>query len=410
MQKAEAGNTDRIKQINRSLVLKIIHKYGPVSKAEISAKVDLTFATIGNITSELLETEAIKLAGYGKSNGGRRPVLYEINWNNFYVIALAIGVTGISAALVNLKADIFSRCDVPMIGDQNTPLIEKVYKGVDGLLAQADVNTSKIVGIGVSAPGPIDEGDGRLLSPPNLQGTKNVNIKHLLEERYHLVTVLEKDANAAALAEQWFGVAHMTENILYIFADQGIGGGVIIDSRIYRGFKNGAGEIGHVSIDIDGPRCNCGNFGCLEAMASGISIIKRVKKEIHRGVSSTLTDVYLKNEDDLTLETIIGHGRKGDPLAKEILNETGRYLGIGVANAINFFAPSKVIFGGQIVDLFPEIIQVAEEIAKSRSFSAYATDITFTKSSFGFQSTLIGAAAIIQQRLFDSPEEAIIQK
>lgn len=113
---------------------------------------------------------------------------------------------------------------------------------------------------------------------------------------------------------------------------------MIVDSRTYRGFKNGAGEIGHISIDPDGPRCNCGNFGCLEAVASGLSIITRIKKEIRRGGRSSLTDLYLNDEDALTLETIMEHGENGDELVLKVLEETGRYLGIGVTNAINFFA------------------------------------------------------------------------
>src|SRR5690625_1778384 len=409
MKKNEHWNTDQIRQYNRSLVLKSIYKEGPVSNAEISKKSELTFATIGNITSELLEIEAIRESGYGKSNGGRRPVLYEFNWDNYYVIALDIGVTQISAALVNFKGNIYKQYNTNMSDfSMNINLIERVYSVVDQLISQTDLSLSKIVGIGVSAPGPIDEDDGKILTPPNLQGVKNVNIKELLEQRYHLTTILEKDANAAALAEQWFGSVHSKENILYIFADQGIGGGIIIDSRIFRGFKNGAGEIGHMSIDIDGPRCNCGNFGCLESLASGIALVKRVKQEIHRGAKSSLSDLYLNHEESLTLETIVEHCKKGDLLAESIIDEMGRYLGIGVTNAINFFAPTMVIFGGQMIELNPETIQVTEEIAKDRGFSTYSNDIKFIKSSFGKQSSLMGAASIIQQKIFDYPENTLI--
>lgn len=405
MSKVESRNSDRIKQLNRSLVLKAIHKNGPITKADIASKMKLTFAAIGNITSELEENGIIKVAGYGESNGGRRPALYEMNWNDYFVIALDIGVTKISAAIVNLKADI-SHEETVFTGEEgcNAPLIETVYKTIDKLLEGPDLPMKNLLGIGVSAPGPIDDVAGKLLSPPNLQNTETVHIKELLEQRYQLMTVVEKDANAAALAEQWFGKTQIHENIMYIFADQGIGGGMIIDSRIFKGFQNSAGEIGHVSIDIDGPRCNCGNFGCLEAMASGIAIIRRVKEEIRRGTQSSLAELYLEQKKELTLEMIIDHGKKGDKLVQNILDETGRYFGIGLANAINFFAPSEIIFGGQIVDLYPEIIGIAERIAKSRAFSAFASKIELKKSSFGSQSSLIGAASIIQQSIFDQPE------
>lgn len=412
MNKVESRNPDRIKQLNRSLALKAVHKDGPITKAGIAAKINLTFAAIGNIISELEEIGIIKRAGYGKSNGGRRPVLYEINWDEFCVIALDIGVTRVTAAIINLRADIYDQQTMTITEGDNThtPLMKTVYQTMDKLLHNSGHTMEKIVGIGVSAPGPIDDIGGRILSPPNLLGTETVDIKDLLEQRYQLTTIVEKDANAAALAEQWFGKAPNNENILYIFADQGIGGGMIIDTRIYKGFRNSAGEIGHVSIDIDGPRCNCGNFGCLEAMASGIAIIRRIKEEIRRGKQSSLAKVYLEQNKELTLETIIAHARDGDELVKGILDETGRYFGIGLANAINFFAPSKIIFGGQIVDLYPEIIEVAEKVAKSRSFSDFAANIELTRSGFGSQSSLVGAASIIQQHIFDKPETVFFQQ
>ncbi|WHX26259.1 ROK family protein [Virgibacillus halodenitrificans] len=410
MKSLEHWNTEQVKQHNRSLVLKMIYKNGPISKADISKNTNLTFATIGNITAELLKIKALKVAGYGESNGGRKPVLYEFNWENYYVIALDIGVTKVSAGLVNFKGVIYERYSISMTDfNYQTTFIEKVYKVIDQLLSETKIEISKIAGIGVSAPGPIDEDGSQILSPPNLQGVENVNLKDQLQQRYNLIIILEKDANAAALAEQWFGEVNKNENILYIFADQGIGGGMIVDSRTYRGFKNGAGEIGHISIDPDGPRCNCGNFGCLEAVASGLSIITRIKKEIRRGGRSSLTDLYLNDEDALTLETIMEHGENGDELVLKVLEETGRYLGIGVTNAINFFAPKMVIFGGQLVELYPEIVQISENIAKSRAFSSSAKDIKFVKSSFGECSGLMGAASIIQQLLFDSPGNTLIK-
>lgn len=410
MKKTEHWNTEQVRQYNQSLVLKVIYKHGPISKTEISERTKLTFAAIGNITSALLNVRVVTIAGYGKSNGGRRPLLYEFNWDQYYVVALDIGVTKISAALVNFKGVIYEQCDIIMSSFKDSPsLIERAFITIDRLISLSMISPSKIVGIGVSAPGPIDEEGGEILTPPNLDGVENVNIKKMLENRYNLATILEKDANAAALAEQWFGTIFAKENILYIFADQGIGGGLIVDSRIYRGFKSSAGEIGHTSVDIHGPRCNCGNVGCLEAVASGISIIKRVKQEIHKGGESSLKDLYLQDKESLTLEVIVQHGKRGNQLVRKILDETGYYLGIGVSNAINFFAPTKVIFGGQMIELLPEIIQVTEEVAKSRAFSTFASDIKFIKSSFEDKSCLLGAASIIQQGLFDSPENVLIK-
>ncbi|MBY7142895.1 ROK family transcriptional regulator [Virgibacillus sp. NKC19-3] len=397
------GNT--VKQANRSFILKDIRQSGPITKIDLARKFDLTFSAVGNIITEFSEAGLIKEAGYGESSGGRPPVLYEMKWDSVYVIALVIGVREISACLVNLKGEV---SDEIIAEEDSKPLIERVYNLIDQLLERIAIDISKISGIGVSAPGPIDTTDGKMLTPPNLEGVRNISFQRLLEDRYKWPTILEKDANAFALAEQWFGDVEPNEDILYIYNDQGLGGGLIIDSRIHRGIGNGAGEIGHMVIDIDGPKCNCGNFGCLETLSSGIAIQRRVKEEIRRGYPTSLADDYLNNGKEPTIENIVQQAEEGDKLALEVLHEAERYLGLGLANAINLFAPDQVIFGGMVAKLYPKMINTAEKIAKERALSPYARNIIFAESAFNHQSNSIGAASVIHQKLFDYPEGTII--
>ncbi|MUV37275.1 N-acylmannosamine kinase [Lentibacillus sp. JNUCC-1] len=183
---------------------------------------------------------------------------------------------------------------------------------------------------------------------------------------------------------------------------------MIVQSRIHRGFGNGAGEIGHMSIDIDGPSCNCGNYGCLETLSSGIAIKRRMQEEIRRGVESSLSS-FEAEAAPITLKMIAQHAQEGDRLANDLLEEAARYLGLGVANVINLLAPDRVIFGGEVIDIYPQTIQTAEKIAKARTFSPQTKNIPFIKSSFGEQSGLIGAAAIIQQWVFDTPETTVMR-
>src|SRR5699024_3746285 len=266
----------------------------------------------------------------------------------------------------------------------------------------------KILGIGISAPGPVDSSSGVILTPPNLEGANNLDITKLLEDRYKLSTILEVDANASALAEQWFGAVDLNKDILYIYNDQGLGGSLIINTRMYKGFGNGAGEIGHMTVDLDGPQCSCGNYGCLEILSSGIAIKKEVKAQIRRGFPTSLQNLYKDGVDKLELNNIVEYARNGDQLAMQTLDKAARYLGIGLSNAINLFSPDKVIFGGDVITLYPESIEIAEEVAKERSFSPLAKKIEFEKSKFNEHSNLIGAAATIQQKLFDNPEGIII--
>lgn len=398
-----SGNTT--KQNNRTLVLKEIRNHKSITKMDLINTFDLTPTAIGNIIDELIKADIIHKVGYGKSKGGRPPVLYAIKWDKVYVIAIAIGVQNISASLVNLKGEI--RGEI-IFDNSNSPLIERVYALIGILFEKAGEEGRKILGIGISAPGPVDSSSGVILTPPNLEGANNLDITKLLEDRYKLSTILEVDANASALAEQWFGAVDLNKDILYIYNDQGLGGSLIINTRMYKGFGNGAGEIGHMTVDLDGPQCSCGNYGCLEILSSGIAIKKEVKAQIRRGFPTSLQNLYKDGVDKLELNNIVEYARNGDQLAKQTLDKAARYLGIGLSNAINLFSPDKVIFGGDVITLYPESIEIAEEVAKERSFSPLAKKIEFEKSKFNEHSNLIGAAATIQQKLFDNPEGIII--
>lgn len=398
-------NGHTVKQVNRSLILKAIRQKGPITKIALAEQFNLTFAAVGNIITELSEAGLIEETGYGESSGGRPPILYGMKWDSVYVIALMIGVGEISTSLVDLEGKVRNETTVEIEPDF---LIDRVYQLIDHLLDETTVDQAKIAGIGVSSPGPIDTTVGKVLTPPNLGSIRNIDIREQLETRYNLPAILEKDANAFALAEQWFGNVKPNEDILYIYNDLGLGSGLIIDSRIHRGFGNGAGEIGHMVLDIDGPKCNCGNFGCLETLSSGIAIQRRVMEEIRRGYPTSLIDNHLMDDKGPAVGDIIKHAENGDALSKQVLYEAERYLGMGVANAINLFSPDQIVFGGLVTELYPNLVHTVEEIAKQRALSPYAKQITFSVSAFTNQSNAIGAGAVIQQALFDNPEETII--
>lgn len=389
------------KKPNHVLLLNEIRKHSSITKADLVEKFDLTSAAIGKIVSELMSNNIVQEIGYGMSQGGRPPVLYAMHWESVLVIAIDIGVKAVSVAVVDLKGKTKEKISAPI---KNNPVLQLVYDLVDILLDKVKLD---VVGIGVSAPGPINPISGTILTPPNLSGAKNLKITRLLESRYELPTILEVDANASALAEQWFANAKANVDTLFVYNDQGLGGSVIIDSRVYKGMGNSAGEIGHMTIDVDGPRCSCGNFGCLETLGSGIAIEGYIKAGIRRGATTPLEALY-SADDEIDLYEVAKHAYQGDSLAKQAFEEAGRYLGIGVANAINLFAPDQVVFGGHVSGLYPEMIQIAEKVAKKQSFSPMAKNIPFARAEFKEDSNLIGAAAVIQQKIFDYPEGILI--
>jgi len=197
--------------------------------------------------------------------------------------------------------------------------------------------------IGVACGGPLDSQTGTIYSPPNLPGWDGVPVKTLLAERFGLPTFVENDANAGALAEHRFGAARGARNVVYLTLGTGIGGGIIVEGRLYRGTTDDAGEIGHTTILPDGPECLCGKRGCLEALVAGPAIGKRAQRLACEHPDSLMR--RLAGEDAITAVHALDAARQGDRAAREVWRETGHYLGLGIANLIQVLNPQVVVIG-----------------------------------------------------------------
>jgi glucokinase len=210
-----------------------------------------------------------------------------------------------------------------------------------------EVPGAEIIGIGVGAPGPLDTKSGIVLLTPNL-GWVNLPLRQIIHERLGLPAALDNDANCAVLGEWWMGAARGTRNAIGITIGTGIGGGIIIDGKLYHGASDCAGEIGHTTIDTEGRRCKCGNYGCLEAYASGPNIALRACEEIKAGAVSRLAQYVDGDLRQITAQTVYQAAHDGDDLALEVVNDTAKFLGAGIANLLNIFNPEVVVVCGGV--------------------------------------------------------------
>jgi glucokinase len=209
-----------------------------------------------------------------------------------------------------------------------------------------EVPGSKILGVGVGAPGPLDTKRGVVLLTPNL-GWVDMPLRQRMQDGLGIATALDNDANCATLGEWWRGAARGAQHAIGITIGTGVGGGIIVDGRLYHGASDVAGEIGHITIEANGRKCGCGNYGCLEAYASGPAIARRAVEAIEAGGASRLREYQGGRLDKITAQTVYEAAAGGDELADEVVRDTARFLGIGVANMINIFNPEiVVIFGG----------------------------------------------------------------
>ncbi|HZI74066.1 MAG TPA: ROK family protein [Gemmatimonadales bacterium] len=210
-----------------------------------------------------------------------------------------------------------------------------------------EIPGAEIVGVGVGAPGPLDTESGVVLLTPNL-GWVNLPLRQIIHERLGLTAVLDNDANCAVLGEWWMGAARGTRNAIGITIGTGIGGGIIVEGRLFHGASGCAGEIGHTTIDTEGRRCKCGNYGCLEAYASGPNIALRAVEEIKAGAVSRLASYVNGDLRQVTAQTVYQAAHDGDTLALEVVNDTAKFLGTGIANLLNIFNPEVVVVCGGV--------------------------------------------------------------
>lgn len=389
------ANINAIKEKNRMTVLNLIRTRGLITKTDLAKETNSTLAGVGNIIKDLLELNLIAEYGFAESTGGRKPIIYQLNANAYYAIGIKIGINTLQGVLINLEGLVVSERTLHLTTTEVGYVVKEIVELVNEISEQ--VTDTKILGVGVSAPGPLNSEKGIIISPPNLDKWVNVPLKELLEEQINYPVYVQKDANAAAYAELYFGNARNSSNFLYFMVEEGIGSGIIINHEIYHGFGFGAGEIGHTTIDVNGPLCSCGNYGCLEVIASGLALIDRAKGEMKKGYPSTL-----RLDGELTLEQIISASGAGDQLAQQLLQESARYVGIGLANQINILNPETVILGGSIIQSDPKVFETAKNVALARVFPLFANQVEIVPSKLGTNAEAIGGGTIVLHEFFSA--------
>ncbi len=230
-------------------------------------------------------------------------------------------------------------------GDVLDPLVGLAERVMTETLRE--VAGAEIVGVGVGAPGPLDTKRGIVLLTPNL-GWVDLPLRQIIRDRLGLPAALDNDANCAVLGEWWVGAARESRHAIGITIGTGIGGGLILDGKLYHGASDVAGEIGHTTIDVEGRRCKCGNYGCLEAYASGPNIALRAVEEIQAGAVSMLPSLVGGDLKKVTAQTVYRAAKDGDELALEVVNDTARFLGVGIGNLLNVFNPEVVVVMGGV--------------------------------------------------------------
>ena len=293
-----------------------------------------------------------------------------------YVVGVDLGGTKIYTALVDLEGNIIKEKTVETLAHEGEQAVMgRIVDTINYVIDGTDKDLIKSIGIG--SPGPLDVKNGIIIENSNLP-FKNFAIVKTIKETYDLPTYLDNDANVATLGEFMFGAGKGTENMVFITASTGIGGGAVLNGKLFRGSTGNALEVGHMTVATEGPRCGCGNLGCAEALGSGTAIGKRAKEAV---LSNVVTS--LKNYENVTAKEVFKEAANGDRVAKNILNTSLTYLGIAVANTITNFDPEKVVVGGGVVNGGDIVIDTIRNVVEERCMAAFVENCTIEKAVLG---------------------------
>lgn len=393
------GNPELMRQINKRLVLNLIRNNSPTSRSEIASSLKLALPTVVRLVDSLIEEGLVRETGKGDSSGGRKPVMLEINNDSHYIIGVEI-CRICTAVMMDIGGNIISRVEeITKAGQGPEVIIEQVISMVKELLHNSGVSKEKIKGIGIGTPG-TNFKSGELIQDSVFKGWENVDIQSLVKSKLEFPVIIDNIAKVLAIGELYLGQGKGIRNFVNVFADYGVGSGIVIDGDLYRGVKNVSGEFGHTLVDLGGEKCYCGNNGCLEMYTSIPAIIKMVIKEVKSGKKSCIADKIIKCGEGIDFQHIVDAQNKGDELVNSILRKSGSIMGIGLANLINLFNPDMIIMAGEISKKCPGYVDAAREAARKSVFSQEAQNTIITVSKLDETAGALGAAAMVMRKMF----------
>ncbi len=391
-----------LKKRNKHLILNTIRKKGAISRHNITTLTGIRPATVIDFVNKLIKDGLVKEIGEGKSTGGRKPLLLELNPENRFAVGVHLGGTKIIAVVADLNGNIIHKVEKRSGAYKGKDSFTKgTLETITEVIKNSKIKTNKIIGIGLGIAGLVDKERGISLYCSHHSWWRDIPFKDIVEREFKKPTYVENDTRALTMGEKWFGAGKNAESFLYLEVSEGIGMGAFLNGGLYSGIGGSGGELGHTTIDKDGPLCPCGNHGCLETIASTIAIEKRMKELLEQGVNSLIKEEVKGNLNKVTFSTIVKAAQKGDKVAFQVLEDAGKHIGIGTANVVNLFNPALVIIGGLIAEAGNLILDPIRRTVKTCALTKLANEVDIRLTEFNETGTALGATTLVLEKLFE---------
>ncbi len=384
----QKANRDLMRDLNTSLVVNLVKGSGSISRAELARQSKLSPATISGIVARLMRVGVVSEVAIGPSRLGRPPVLLRLNERAGYAVGIKLKEHGLTTVITNLAAEVVhsAESDARLIGDPQAALVA-IEQAVRKALAESGVKRKMVLGIGIGLAGVIDAGRG-VCRYSHILHWQDVALSEPLRRKLQIPVWVDNDVNTLAVAEKWFGAGVGLKHFLTVTLGRGIGLGIVLNGEIYRGAIGGAGEFGHTVVVPDGPPCQCGRSGCLEALVSEPALLNRISLALGRRVS---TDEFL------------GVTERADPIVAGVLAEAGQQLGLALANLVTLLNPERLIISGEGTRLGAAMLEPMTQTIRQMTFDGLSAEMDIVIQPWGDQAWAIGAATLVLRELFGLP-------
>jgi predicted NBD/HSP70 family sugar kinase len=386
------------KDINRQIVLNLVREYQPISRADLARRMEVARGIVTPLVNELIEQGLLVEGATGASPRGRKPTLLHVRSHDRLTVGVDVRLSETQIMLSDFSGRALATelLATPARPEQLVQALAiRIRRLVDAHAADGECQ-----GVGLVVPGMVDRTTGKLVNAPTL-GWRDVDLRTALEEAIELPVHVERDAVACALAQMWMGqgASDGQDSYAYVTFSDGVGAGLVMGGNVVRGYRDAAGEFGHIPLSLDGPACLCGSRGCWEAYTSNPAIVAR-----YLGRELATRDSYAEvRKTRLTVADVIARARAGDTAARTALETTGRYMGLGLAAIVNALNPARIIVGGEIAAAWDLIrTQVLESLAE-RTLTQGAASTPVIPEPHDEQTRLRGAAALVVAPVFAAP-------
>ena len=391
MRSITAGNHSDLTEMNRSAVVKILQQQEICSRASIARQTGLTQAAITKITAALMELGIVSEAGSLKGDGNRRSIGLRLNADRHQVIGVKFARGSFAVGVFDISGKMYSQFETEYSLDDEPGIVLAAMKS---RIHHALGEHGRIVAIGMAVPGPFLRDEGRTALVTRRSAWDAVNFQEEFTEAFDTPVFIEHDANAGAMAEWWFGhTGRRVHTLAYLLAGEGVGAGVIEDGRLLLGARGAAGELGHISVNVDGPRCECGNYGCLELYCSASALLGKIREGGSDGIQP----------QPETCGAVFQAARAGNPKALAAVREAARYLGYGCVTLINAYNPDIITIGDSMAGGGDLMLPLIREVVKQRTLPELHRRVHIQMTGLGLDPTLYGAAAIATDKVLSLP-------